>query len=105
MLNSLKVIVVKFLVKLYRLEHWDVNNEMSNHRFYVDKYGSDSIRADMFRKARSVDQSAKLFMNDYNLVAGGYNLQVFYYAMDNGSIFLVHSFIKQLRYFTLSNFK
>lgn len=60
----------------FRLQHWDVNNEMTNNKFYADSYGSYSIRNDMFRKARSADPGVKLFLNDYNILNRGSNLKV-----------------------------
>lgn len=49
--------------------HWDVNNEMLHGTFFPDRLGS-SIRPWMFQQVRAADPSAKLFVNDYNVVAG-----------------------------------
>ncbi|XP_035665880.1 endo-1,4-beta-xylanase 1-like [Branchiostoma floridae] len=53
-----------------RLAHWDVNNEMLHGSFFRDKTGSSQIRYEMFRKVKEKDPSAKLFLNDYNVVTG-----------------------------------
>ncbi|XP_019627089.1 PREDICTED: uncharacterized protein LOC109471978 [Branchiostoma belcheri] len=53
-----------------RLAHWDVNNEMLHGSFFRDKTGSSQIRYEMFRKVKERDPSAKLFLNDYNVVTG-----------------------------------
>ncbi|XP_066273254.1 uncharacterized protein [Branchiostoma lanceolatum] len=53
-----------------RLAHWDVNNEMLHGSFFKDKTGSSQIRYEMFRKVKEKDPTAKLFLNDYNVVTG-----------------------------------
>jgi endo-1,4-beta-xylanase len=50
--------------------HWDVNNEMLHGSFYRDRFGS-WIHTWMFQQAHAVDSDCKLFVNDYNVVAGG----------------------------------
>ncbi|CAH1253915.1 Hypp1269 [Branchiostoma lanceolatum] len=52
-----------------RLVHWDVNNEMLHGDFYVQHTGSSQIRYEMFRKVKEKDPTAKLFLNDYNVVS------------------------------------
>jgi GH35 family endo-1,4-beta-xylanase len=49
--------------------HWDVNNEMLHGTFFPDRLGP-SIRPWMFQQVRAADPTAKLFVNDYNVVAG-----------------------------------
>lgn len=53
--------------------HWDVNNEMCNNSFYADRLGYD-IRSWMFQAANAIDPNCILFLNDYNVISGGYNL-------------------------------
>lgn len=56
--------------------HWDVNNEMCNNSFFADRLGY-SIRPWMFQQANSIDPNCLLFLNDYNVINGGYNLNAF----------------------------
>ncbi len=56
--------------------HWDVNNEMCNNAFYADRLGVD-IRPWMFQAAAAIDPNCMLFLNDYNVISGGYNLSDF----------------------------
>jgi len=56
--------------------HWDVNNEMCNNSFYADRLGYD-IRPWMFQAAHAIDPDSLLFLNDYNVISGGYNLNSF----------------------------
>jgi len=53
-----------------KFEHWDVNNEMLHGSWYQDQLGANA-RATMFKKVKAVDSQAKLFVNDYSVVAGG----------------------------------
>lgn len=52
-----------------KFRHYDVNNEMLHGSFYQDKLGKD-IRANMFKMANQLDQSALLFVNDYHVEDG-----------------------------------
>ena len=45
---------------------------------YISVYGSPQIRYDMFKRARLRDPNAKLFLNDYNVVAVGQRTNVSY---------------------------
>ncbi len=56
-----------------KFRHWDVNNEMCNNSFFADRLGSD-IRPWMFQAAHANDPNCLLFLNDYNVIAGGFNL-------------------------------
>ena len=53
--------------------HWDVNNEMCDNSYFADRLGS-SIRPWMFQGANVIDPNCLLFLNDYNVISGGYNL-------------------------------
>ena len=57
--------------------HWDVNNEMCNNSFYKDRLGID-IHTWMFQAANAIDPDCLLFLNDYNVISGGWNLNSFY---------------------------
>jgi GH35 family endo-1,4-beta-xylanase len=52
-----------------RFLHWDINNEMLDGTFFIDRLGA-AIRPHMFTRSHSVDPDALLFVNDYNIIAG-----------------------------------
>jgi endo-1,4-beta-xylanase len=56
-----------------RFVHWDVNNEMLAGSFFQDALG-ESIRVWMFQRAHEIDPAARLFINEYGVIDGGYNL-------------------------------
>ena len=56
-----------------KYEHWDVNNEMLHGSFFADRLG-DSIRPYMFNEVKAVNPDVLTFVNDYNIIAGGYDL-------------------------------
>lgn len=49
--------------------HWDVNNEMLHGDYFGQRLGG-WVNPWMFQRARSLDPQVKLFVNDYNVVAG-----------------------------------
>jgi GH35 family endo-1,4-beta-xylanase len=49
--------------------HWDVNNEMLHGNYFGNRLGN-WVNPWMFQHARSQDANVKLFVNDYNVVAG-----------------------------------
>ena len=49
--------------------HWDVNNEMLHGNYFGNRLGN-WVNPWMFQHARSLDTNVKLFVNDYNVVAG-----------------------------------
>jgi GH35 family endo-1,4-beta-xylanase len=49
--------------------HWDVNNEMLHGNYFGDRLGN-WVNPWMFIHARLLDANVKLFVNDYNVVAG-----------------------------------
>ena len=49
--------------------HWDVNNEMLHGNYFGNRLGN-WVNPWMFIHARSIDPNVKLFVNDYNVVAG-----------------------------------
>jgi len=56
--------------------HWDVNNEMCNNSYFADRLGY-GIRPWMFQAAAAIDPDCILFLNDYNVINGGYNLSTY----------------------------
>ena len=50
-------------------QHWDVNNEMLHGNYFGNRLGN-WVNPWMFTHARSRDANVKLFVNDYNVVAG-----------------------------------
>jgi GH35 family endo-1,4-beta-xylanase len=53
-----------------KLVHWDVLNEPFDNHDLMDLLGED-VMVEWFRTARAADPSAKLFINDYAILAGG----------------------------------
>lgn len=51
-------------------QHWDVNNEMLHGNYFGNRLGN-WVNPWMFQQARLQDAEVKLFVNDYNVVAGG----------------------------------
>ena len=51
-----------------RFQHWDVNNEMLHGWFYSDRL-KPGIRNWMFKAAHNADPNAKLFVNDFDVLA------------------------------------
>lgn len=49
--------------------HWDVNNEMLHGNYFGNRLGN-WVNPWMFQHARALDANVKLFVNDYNVVAG-----------------------------------
>jgi endo-1,4-beta-xylanase len=49
--------------------HWDVNNEMLHGNYFGQRLGG-WVNPWMFQHARSLDPDVRLFVNDYNVVAG-----------------------------------
>ena len=55
-------------IYLFRLRHWDVNNENLHGDFYETKLQNANITMDMFRKVHSIDPDVELFLNDFDIV-------------------------------------
>jgi len=53
--------------------HWDINNEMVPGHYYKDRLGN-AIRVWMFQRAHEIDPNCVLFVNEYNVIEGGYSL-------------------------------
>jgi endo-1,4-beta-xylanase len=53
-----------------KLVHWDVLNEPFDNHDLMDLLGED-VMVDWFKLARAADPGAKLFINDYAILAGG----------------------------------
>lgn len=64
--NRLKGLLTRYKGKF---KHYDVNNEMLHGSFFKDRLGKD-IRANMFKTARQLDDTAILFVNDYHVEDG-----------------------------------
>jgi endo-1,4-beta-xylanase len=53
--------------------HWDINNEMVPNHYFKDRLG-EAIRVWMFQRAHEIDPNCVLFVNEYNVISGGYSL-------------------------------
>ncbi|BFY97335.1 hypothetical protein BsWGS_00375 [Bradybaena similaris] len=54
-----------------KLSHWDVNNELLHGRFFEDGTGDENYTFHMFQGIHAADHHPALFLNDYDVVAGG----------------------------------
>lgn len=54
-------------------EHWDVNNENLHGQWYQTQLHENDYNLELFRIAHRTDAQPKLFLNDYNVVAGGWS--------------------------------
>ncbi len=52
------------------IDIWDVNNEMINEFYFIDRFGP-TIRDWMFFEAEANDPEAALYLNDFNVLGGG----------------------------------
>ncbi|XP_025102300.1 uncharacterized protein LOC112568938 [Pomacea canaliculata] len=53
------------------VEHWDVNNENLHGQWFQEKLQDIDYDLELFRMVHAADPDAKLFLNDYNVVAQG----------------------------------
>ena len=67
------------------LEHWDVNNENLHGQWFQDKLHDPSYNVQVFRIAHDADPTMKLFLNEYDVVAGGGSTNVSVAGMKFGS--------------------
>ena len=56
---------------LYSVEHWDVNNENLHNFYFQNKLHDMDYNLDIFRQAHQAGPNVKLFLNEYDVVAGG----------------------------------
>ncbi|ELU14298.1 hypothetical protein CAPTEDRAFT_142887 [Capitella teleta] len=64
---------VKYMTSHYKGQfvQWDVNNENLHHRWFEEKTGNPYITDELFNLTHSLDPTATLFVNDFNLVRNG----------------------------------
>ena len=48
-----------------------MNNENLHGQWYQNRLNDPSYNLELFREAHQADSSVKLFLNDYDVVAGG----------------------------------
>ncbi|XP_041354619.1 anti-sigma-I factor RsgI6-like [Gigantopelta aegis] len=53
------------------VEHWDVNNENLHNFYYQNKLHDINYNLDVFRQAHQAAPNVKMFLNEYDVVAGG----------------------------------
>ncbi|XP_070179896.1 uncharacterized protein [Littorina saxatilis] len=95
--NQLKTVVKQHIEETMSkthglLEHWDVNNENLHGTWYQDCLHDPSYNLELFREAHHADPNVKLFLNDYNVVAGGsetndYLIQANYFKHANVGLY------------------
>lgn len=54
-----------------RLIHWDIDNENLHGGWFEETTGIHNLQAQMFIDVNKVDPTAKLFINDYDVVRDG----------------------------------
>jgi GH35 family endo-1,4-beta-xylanase len=69
--NRMNSVVTHFKGKFI---HWDINNEMVPGSFFQNRLGK-SVRTWMFEEAYRLDPNALLFVNEYNVINGGWSLE------------------------------
>ena len=57
--------------KIFRLTHWDVNNEQQHGDWYEQKVGDQEIMEWMFEETYRQDPNVLLFLNDFAVVRDG----------------------------------
>lgn len=62
--------------------HWDVNNEMLHGSFFADRLGA-GIRPYMFNQVKALDPEVLTFVNDYNIISGGYEYDEYLQQISN----------------------
>ena len=53
---------------IYRLEHWDVNNENLHAHPFEDLVHNPHVSEDMFKWIHNIEPNVKLFLNEYNVI-------------------------------------
>ncbi|WAR09058.1 XYN2-like protein [Mya arenaria] len=61
-----------------KLDHWDVNNELLHGQVYEEMTGDPTYSQHIFRAVHARDPRAKLFLNEYNVVANGATTEEYY---------------------------
>lgn len=59
-----------------RLQHWDVQNELTHGLYYEEKLLDRNLTKNFFRQMKACDQTPKLFFNDYQAVDIGPSTEV-----------------------------
>lgn len=54
-----------------RITEYDVNNEMLHGDYFVERFGPD-IERDMFLWSKEGDPTARMYLNDYDILTGNY---------------------------------
>ncbi|XP_064600826.1 uncharacterized protein LOC135467003 [Liolophura sinensis] len=60
------------------VEHWDVNNELLHGQYYENKFHDLDYSKKIFRLVHQYDPDVKLFLNDYDVVAGGGHTEAYF---------------------------
>ncbi|XP_050401021.2 uncharacterized protein LOC126817893 [Patella vulgata] len=66
---------IKFITGLTKgkLEHWDVNNELLHGQYFEETVGDPHYSQKMYKAVHKSDPYARLFLNDYDVLAMGSN--------------------------------
>ena len=63
-------------VRVLRLVQWDIQNEHIAGHYYEEKLQDRSITKDMLTRARGLNDSAKLYLNEYQCITSGAHTEV-----------------------------
>lgn len=63
------------IISFYRIEIWDVNNEMLHGAFFGNKIG-ENVRDWMFFEAHKMLPGGRFFVNDYEVLSAPFHTQV-----------------------------
>ena len=63
-------------VRVLRLVQWDIQNEHIAGHYYEEKLQDRSITKDMLTRARGLNDSAKLYLNEFQCITSGAQTEV-----------------------------
>ena len=61
---------------VFRVEHWDVQNELLHGHWYEETLKDPHVSENMFKMARPLDPYPKLYLNDFTAVNSGASTEV-----------------------------
>ena len=63
-------------VRVLRLVQWDIQNEHIAGHYYEEKLQDRNVTKDMFTRARKLNDSAKLYLNEFQCITSGAQTEV-----------------------------
>ena len=62
--------------RFLRLIQWDIQNEHIAGHYYEEKLQDRNVTKDMFTRARKLNDSAKLYLNEFRCITSGAQTEV-----------------------------